>query len=95
MGLIGPGDESGFGDLTSGFSVVAWMNPDLSDYQIYKSEYREGGWTHPDDFDDNISPGGSRAENPRIAMDDNGNAIIIWRQKNETGTFQVFKREYR
>jgi hypothetical protein len=26
--FIGPGDETGFGDLTGNFTVMAWMNPD-------------------------------------------------------------------
>jgi hypothetical protein len=29
--LIGPGDENGFGDLTSDFSVMAWIKPDQFD----------------------------------------------------------------
>ncbi|MCA9211781.1 MAG: PEP-CTERM sorting domain-containing protein [Planctomycetales bacterium] len=28
---LGPGDENGFGDLTSNFSVMAWINPDQFD----------------------------------------------------------------
>ncbi|MFC1758001.1 LamG-like jellyroll fold domain-containing protein, partial [Planctomycetota bacterium] len=29
--FLGPGDENGFGELTSDFSVMAWINPDQFD----------------------------------------------------------------
>ena len=45
--LIGPGDENGFGDLTSEFSVMAWINPDQfgSKNRVFGSAPHGGaGW---------------------------------------------------
>jgi len=35
-------------------------------------------WIHPADPTYNISPEGGEAFNPQVAMDDSGNAIIVW-----------------
>lgn len=80
----------------SGNAIVVWDGSDGSNNQIFMSEYRNGAWTHPSNQTDNISPDGQDAYNPWVAMDDNGNAIIVWEQRENTGTYyQIFKSEYR
>ena len=79
---------------SSGNAIIVWYQYDGANYQIFKSEYRGGAWYHPSSISDNISPDGQDAALPQVAMDNNGNAIIVWSQSN--GTFsQIFKSEFR
>ena len=78
----------------NGNAIIAWSQNDGTNTQIFKSEYRSGTWTHPTDLTDNISPDGQNANEPKVAMDENGNAIITWSQSDGTNS-QVFKSEYR
>jgi len=78
----------------SGNGIIVWEQRDGSDDQIFKSEYRSGTWTHPTNFTDNISPDGWDAEVPQVAMDDNGSAVIVWKQYDGSRD-QIFKSEYR
>jgi len=61
--------------LLSGIKMMAPMN------RYLKSEYRNGAWHHPAGLSDNISPDGKPAWAPQVAMDNNGNAIIVWSSK--------------
>ncbi len=80
----------------NGNAVIAWHQSDGTKEQIFKSEYRNGAWTHPASLADNISPDGQHAESPQVAMDNNGNAVIVWYQVDNVGTnWQIFKSEYR
>lgn len=74
--------------------IIVWVQSDGKNNQIFKSEYRNGSWSHPSGLADNISPDGEDASWPHVAMDINGNAIITWVQSNGTN-IQVFKSEYR
>jgi hypothetical protein len=78
----------------NGNAVITWSQFDGGNRQIFKSEYRNGAWTHPSGLSDNISPDGQGASNPVVAMDDNGSAIITWVQ-NDGSNMQIFKSEYR
>lgn len=78
----------------NGTALVVWYQNNGSNPQIYKSEYRNGSWTHPTDLTDSISLIGNDAIDPQVAMDSSGNAIIVWRQR--TGAyFSILKSEYR
>jgi len=74
----------------NGNAIIVWSQSDGANSQIFKSEYRNGVWHHPVSLSDNISPDGQDAGNPQVAMDNNGNAIIVWRQYNN-----IYKSEYR
>jgi hypothetical protein len=78
----------------NGNAVIVWSQWDGSKWQIYKSEYRESAWNHPTFLTNSISPVGQHAESPQVAMDNNGNAIIVWRQSDGSDN-QTFKSEYR
>jgi hypothetical protein len=78
----------------NGNAIITWYQADGSNNQIFKSEYRDGGWTHPSSLSDNISPDGQAAGSTQVAMDNNGNAIIAW-QQYDGSNWQIFKSEYR
>jgi len=77
-----------------GNTIIVWQQSNGTVRQIFKSEYRNGSWAHPTALTDNISPNGQDTYNPQVAMDDNGNAIIVWHQY-EGPVSQIFKSEYR
>jgi len=78
----------------NGNAIISWAQADGSNWQIFKSEYRGGVWTHPSSPSDNISPDGWNTTYPQVAMDNNGNAIITWHQYDGSN-WQIFKSEYR
>ncbi len=78
----------------NGNAIIVWSQWTGTDSQIFMSEYRDGTWKHPADLTDNISPDGGGTERPQIAMDNNGNAIIVWSQGIDTD-LQIFMSEYR
>lgn len=86
---------------SSGDAIIVWVQSDGSNAQIFKSEYRNGSWTHPSAVTDNISHDGRDAEAPQVAMDDNGDAIIVWEQDAQTDNClnfdcrRIFMSEYR
>jgi hypothetical protein len=77
----------------NGNAMITWYQSDGAYYQIYKSEYRSGAWTHPTGLTDHVSPDGQDAESPRVAMDDNGNAIIVWHSDGPNN--KIFMSEFR
>jgi hypothetical protein len=78
----------------NGNAIIVWSQDDGSNYKIFKSEYRGGSWSHPANLSDNISPDGPNASCPKVAMDNNGNAIIVWYQLDGSNR-QIFMSEYR
>jgi uncharacterized protein YheU (UPF0270 family) len=78
----------------NGDAVIVWLQSDGTNNQIFKSEYRNGSWTHPADLGDNVSPDGQDANDPYVAMNANGNAVIVWRQSDGTYS-QIYKSDYR
>jgi len=78
----------------NGNAIITWKQYDGANDQIFKSEYRGGVWTNPSSLSDNISPAGQDAYYPQVAMDNKGNAIIVW-QQSDGAKYQIFKSEYR
>ena len=78
-----------------GNAVVAWQQRNGANYQVYVSQYRNGLWTHPVGVSEHINPAGEGVNAPRVAMDDLGNAIVVWKQDDETGQTGVFMSEFR
>jgi len=100
----------------NGNAVIAWYQYDGANNQVYKSEYRGGVWTNPANLSDHISPAGGANSimvtpmgfsTMRVAMDNNGNAIITWFLSESVETVSepdsqtweaysfIFKSEYR
>jgi hypothetical protein len=78
----------------TGSAIITWTQPEAAVYQVFKSEYRGGAWTHPSGISDNISPAAQNAQNPIVSIDDAGNSLIVWNQSDGLN-MQVFKSEYR
>ncbi|MBN2039920.1 MAG: Ig-like domain-containing protein [Spirochaetes bacterium] len=79
----------------NGNTIIAWRQHDGNYNRIFKSEYRGGEWTHPADLTDVISPDGKSAQDPRVVMDSNGNAVIVWEQYDDDNSSRIFMSEYR
>jgi len=76
-----------------GNAILTWTSsPGTS--KVYKSEYTNGSWTHPE-ISQNINPEGASAEWAQVAQNDNEGAIVVWEQPNASGISQVFMSEYR
>ena len=75
-------------------AIITYSQSNINNYQIYISEYRAGFWTHPAFIGNHISPGGSDAFEPSVAMDDQSNACVSWYQWDGSDN-QIFKSEYR
>ena len=78
----------------NGNTIIVWTQRTGTGWEIFKSEYRNGTWSHPSSLSDNISFDGHQALFPQVAMGDNGDAIIVWQQNTSDG-IQIFKSEYR
>lgn len=81
----------------SGQSIIVWRQlNNVNRNSIFKAEYRLGVWTYPASTADFISNAATNAFDPEVAMDNDGQAIIVWRQLDGLGgNFQVYKAEYR
>jgi len=77
-----------------GNAIITWQQSDINDLQLFKSEYRLNAWTHPASLADNFSPDNEGVESHNLAMDNNGNAIIAWRQFDGLKS-SAYKSEYR
>lgn len=77
-----------------GEAVIAWQQFDGGRNQIFRSEYRGGDWSDPANLPDNISPSQTPSDPPQMALSDNGDTVIVWRQ-NDNMFFQIFRSEYR
>ena len=76
-------------------AIITWQQEDASRKpRIFKSEYRASAWTHPASLADNISLDGPGVANHDVALADNGDAIIVWRQFDGF-KFSAYKSEYR
>lgn len=75
--------------------IVPYTAADASlNWATYKSERRYSSWLHPGSLADHISPTGTVATLPWIAVDGDDAVIVIWRQSD--GTFQkTYMSEYR
>jgi hypothetical protein len=79
----------------NGNMIVTWSQDVGSEYDIFKSEYRSGAWTHPTGPGDAINPDTiDNAIHPQVAMDNGGTAIIVWEQTDGSDN-NIYKSEYR
>jgi len=78
----------------AGDALVVWVQSDGLNDQIFRSQFRNGSWRDPVDLSDNISPNGQAASDPKVALSDNGDALIVWTQSDGSNQ-QIFRSEYR
>ncbi len=76
--------------------IIVWRQSDGNYESIFKSEYRNGVWTHPLTLPNDITMPGTDANDPQVAMNDAGDAYIAWYQgdNGSTNRYQIFVSEY-
>lgn len=77
----------------NGEAIVVWRQDDGVRHQIFKAEYRNATWSAPSDSSDNLSPDEASADRPDVAMNDEGEVVVVWRQSDGSNP-QVFRAEY-
>jgi hypothetical protein len=82
----------------SGHTIVVWgentvdSSDSFASTKVYKSEYLDGSWKHPSSIDDYFSPMAyEEIYYPQVAMNNSGEAIIIWDQDIENEDYTVFR----
>lgn len=79
-----------------GAVVIAWQQSKLNTdgsilTAIYKAERRNGTWIRPQNVDtDRASPLSHLAQNPQVAIDAQGNALLLWERVIWATTPSVF-----
>jgi len=67
---------------SDGVAMVAWAQKESGVFHLYTSRFMEGSWSKPEKLSltnaINDQPGG--ASNPKIAIDNNNDAFVIWQQ---------------
>jgi hypothetical protein len=81
-------------NATGAVALIVWQQAGGANQQVFKSELRSGAWTNPTGPTDNVSPDGQDAIAPDVAVDETGNAVIVWTQSDDT-RLRVFKSEHR
>jgi hypothetical protein len=76
----------------NGYILVAWVQSDGVQTQIFKSEYYDGSWHNPSGLADNISFGSTVSNPPALAVNSSGDAIIVWTQ-SDGGTTRTYKAQ--
>jgi hypothetical protein len=80
------------GSNGNGDGIITWLQSDGGFSRIYCIAYRDGGdWT----ANPPISPSETDAYNHHVAVNDNGNAIIVWEQDDDTASHRISLSEYR
>jgi hypothetical protein len=76
--------------------IIVWQQSNGSYQQIFKSEYHNGIWTHPTSLQDRVSYSGADAFEPHVAMNNVGDAYIVWYQHDHglPDRYQVFVSGY-
>jgi hypothetical protein len=66
---------------TAGRAVAVWVLRDGAQASLYAAEYAPGGgWSTPQVVESRAEP----VSTPRVAVDDAGNALVVWRQSDGT-----------
>ena len=79
---------------TAGDVVVVWRQKDGNgEGHVYKAERHDGSWSTPANSDDYLSVAGTSAYEPQLALNDAGDAVVVWRQKDGSADIQTYKAE--
>jgi len=77
-------------------AIIAWQQQNGSaNEQIFISTFNGSAWTLVTGLDDNISPNGTHAYSPSVAIDSSGNMIVAWNQINGSAIHRILKSERR
>ena len=77
-----------------GDAIVVWLQSDGAHMHVYGRQRRSGSWTTIDAGSGHIDPEGQSSNAPHVAMDDNGEALIVWSQSDGTNS-HIYMSEYR
>lgn len=69
--------------------LIAYIKRYNGEQEVYYSEYDGSTWSHPTDMDDFISFSDSVSVFD-IALNDDGDAMIIWNQTSSSGNYNLF-----
>ena len=90
IGITNAISSPNLGIDSNGNAIVVWeksVGPGLR--QIYKNEFKNSLWTG----EQAVSADGISGYYPSMAMSENGNAVVAWRQLFNSTT-QIYRREY-
>lgn len=93
-------DANGFtsGDVSlvvddAGNAIAVWSEYNGTFYRIYTNRYQVGyGWIGRKVIDTTNTIGSS---NPHIAIDADGNAVVIWEQTDADGNLGIWANQFR
>lgn len=71
-------------------AIAIWVEQNVGIYNIYTRRYSGGSWGSPENLNYIAT---STASSPQIAMDNNGNAIAVWVEKN-AGVNNIYSRHF-
>ena len=77
-----------------GDAIVVWLQSDGSHMHVYGRQLLGGSWMTIDAGSGHIDPEGQDSNAPHAAMDDNGDALVVWSQSDGTNS-HIYKSEYR
>lgn len=74
--------------------ACSWWDTGTNAVAIFKYEYINGSWTVPSSSSDSLSPAAVDASYsisaPKVALNDKGEAAVIWTQKDGSGNANVY-----
>ncbi len=73
-----------------GHAAIAWLQSDGTVDSVYLSRLVSGTWSVPALIDGSANP----ALHPEVAIDLNGNATVVWRQRDSGGDFRIHARRW-
>lgn len=86
-GAVQDGPDALSASMAGGTAVVAWVQNDGTANSIYMARLTNGSWTSPT----LIESSNETAAWPRVAVDANGNALLLWRQFSG-GEYRIHSR---
>lgn len=79
---------------SKGEGMMAWLQEAYGKYQIFVAKYHNGVWYKPASLDENFGSSNSHVVDFDLDLDDHGNAILVWRQQNNS-VDKIYRAEYR
>jgi uncharacterized protein YheU (UPF0270 family) len=75
----------------TGEALIAWVQSDSSENHVYLSQSSNNQWRNPASLEEKISPAGGAVLGPQLALNDQGEAIIVWFQDARDGLYSIFR----
>ncbi|MCY7314389.1 MAG: hypothetical protein LH480_01845 [Rubrivivax sp.] len=80
----------------SGAAVVVWEQTGFGPNEIFTSRFAGASWSTPVRVQSGTHRGAAfvQEEKPSVAMDGNGNAVVVWREFDLAGISSIWARRY-